>query len=415
MPAEPPPASDASPTPGGKSVLALLLVLVFLNIAGFSLILPLLPFYGQQFQALPVEVTMLFAAYSLGNIFGEIHWGRLSDTWGRKRVLMLTTAGAAVTYVAFAFAPSLWLAMLFRMVNGFFGGTLGVCQSYIADVTRPHDRARSMGYFGAAFNFGFAIGPAIGGLLVRPELGLAGFRLPILAAAALAAMAGLWSLVVLKETRTPGEARALPRFGAAMAIVAGNPLLLRLFALAFIGIAAFASMEAVFGLWTAHNFHWTAHQLGLTFLAVGITGVAVQVLLIGPFARRFGEARVIVMGLSVLALSMILQPVLRNPVAAVVLISMLMAGHGLAFPNVGSLLSQTTPRDVQGSVLGLQMASNALSRIVVPPVFGLVYGAGSPDAPFYLCALMVAFAILVALQAVRITSAASGKAKQAAL
>ena len=415
MPAENPGASNAGAAPAGRSALPLLLVLVFLNIAGFSLILPLLPFYGQQFRALPVEVTMLFAAYSLGNIFGEIHWGRLSDNWGRKRVLVLTTAGAAVTYIAFAFAPSLWLAMLFRVVNGFFGGTLGVCQSYIADVTQPRDRARSMGYFGASFNFGFAAGPALGGLLVRPEMGLAGFRLPILAAALLATLAGLWALLALRETRAAGNARPLPRFGAALGTVSRNPLLRRLFALAFIGIAAFASMEAVFGLWTEHNFRWTAHQLGLTFVAVGFTGVTVQLLLIGPLTHRFGEARVIAMGLSVMTLSMVLQPVMRNPMAAVVLIALLMGGHGLAFPNVGSLLSQTIPREVQGSVLGLQMASNALSRIMVPPLFGLVYGVVSPDAPFYLGTLMGLLAIAVALQAARISNAGSGKARPSAL
>src|SRR5688572_27635850 len=118
--------------------------------AGFSLILPLLPFYGRELQASPVWITMLFASYSLGNVFGEIWWGRASDRHGRKRVLMITTSGAALTYIAFAFAPTLWAALAIRIVTGFFSGTLGVCQSYIADVTRPEDRPRSMGYFGAA-------------------------------------------------------------------------------------------------------------------------------------------------------------------------------------------------------------------------------------------------------------------------
>src|SRR5262245_39995671 len=119
-----------------------LMFAVFINIAGFSLILPLLPFYGPLFGAGPFEVALLFAAYSFGNVFGEIFWGRQSDKWGRRAVLGWTTAGAALTYVAFAFAPTLWLAIGIRMINGFFGGTLSVAQGFIADASPPEKRAK---------------------------------------------------------------------------------------------------------------------------------------------------------------------------------------------------------------------------------------------------------------------------------
>jgi MFS family permease len=395
----------AEPAPGGKAslaALAVLLVVVYVNIAGFSLILPLLPFYGRAFAASPFAVTALFAAYSLGNVFGEIYWGRLSDRIGRKRVLIVAIGCAAASYVAFAFAPTLAVALAIRVVSGFFSGTMGVCQSYIADVTAPEDRARGIGYFGAAFNLGFATGPAIGGLLASPEQGLAGFHLPILAAAALAATAAVWASVALRDTRLPGEVRPLPDWGAAFRFVVGDALLARLFLLAFIGIACFASMEAVFGLWTQANFGWSTRQVGLTFIAVGAAGVFVQLVLIGPLVRRFGEARVIVGGLTLIAASMLLQPLTRQPATAVLLMATLMAGHSLAFPNAGALVSRSTGRDAQGSVNGLLMASNALSRIVAPPLFGLVYVSAGPDAPYYLGTLIVGLAIVVALQAVRI-------------
>ncbi len=141
-----------------------LLVAVFINIAGFSLILPLLPFYGQVFDAQPWQIALLFAAYSLGNVAGEIHWGRQSDSWGRRRVLVLTTGIAGLTYIAFAFAPTLWIAIAIRIVSGFFSGTLSVAQGFIADVSPPERRAKTMGYFGAAFSLGFAFGPVLGGL-----------------------------------------------------------------------------------------------------------------------------------------------------------------------------------------------------------------------------------------------------------
>lgn len=385
-----------------KMPMPLLLGTVFLNIAGFSLILPLLPFYGTLFGASPTEVAILFAAYSLGNVFGEIFWGRRSDAMGRRPVLILTTAGAALTYLAFAFAPTLGVAIAIRIVSGFFSGTFGVVQGAIADITPPRERARNMGYFGATFNLGFASGPAIGGLLAHPELGLAGFRLPILVAAGLAAGASLWAVVMLPETRPQGAAvRPAPSYGEAFRFVRSQSLLSRLFLLAFCGIAAFASMEAVFGLWTSRNFGWTAHEVGLTFLAVGCAGLLVQVLAIGPLVSRFGEARVIVFGLLVLIVSVTFPPLIRLPWASVVLMSLLMVGHSLAFPNAGALVSRATPPDRQGSVMGLNMASNAVSRIVAPPLFGWLFGL-NPDAPYFACALLIATMLPVGFQIVRL-------------
>ncbi len=380
--------------------LLLVLVIVFINFAGFSLIIPLLPFYGRELGASAVQVTLLFAAYSFGGIFGEIVWGRASDRTGRKRILILTTAGAALSYVAFAFTTHFGLALAIRILTGFFSGTIGVCQSYIADVTKPEERARSIGYLGAALNLGFVIGPAIGGLLAAPERGLPGFRLPILTSAVIAGLASLWSLLILKESHAPGAARPLPKWGAALRFVATYPLLARLFLIAFIGIGAFASMEAVFGLWTARNFGWTTHEVGLTFIAVGATGFLVQVLLVGRATKRFGEARVIVFGLGVLVASMLLQPIIREPLGAVVLMSTLMGGHSIAFPSAGALISRSTPPDVQGSVNGLLMAGNALARIVMPPALGLVYSAAGPDWPYYVCAALASVALVVGIQAI---------------
>jgi MFS family permease len=315
-------------------------------------------------------------------------------------VLVATTTGAAITYIAFAYAPGLWPAIAIRVVNGFFGGTLSVAQGFIADSSPPEKRAKAMGLFGASFSLGFAFGPVLGGLLAGKGTTLADFHAPILAAAGLSAITAVWSLLVLRDARAPlGKAAPLPRYGEAVRYVTSHPMLLRLFVISFFGIAAFASMEAVYGLWSEANFGWTAKDLGLAFIAIGAGGLVIQLFFLHPLVVRFGEGRVIAGGLAVLAASMLLQPILRHPYLAVLLMGTLMSGHSLAFPTSGALTSRTVPPERQGSVMGLLMASNAFSRIVAPPTFGLIYEAGH-DAPWYAGAAMIALVVPVAWQVV---------------
>lgn len=380
-----------------------MLVAVFINIAGFSLILPLLPFYGQVFGASPVEIALLFAAYSFGNVFGEIYWGRKSDSWGRRKVLVVTTMIAGLSYVAFAFAPGLWAAVFIRIFSGFFSGTLSVCQGFIADVSPPETRAKTMGYFGAAFSLGFAFGPVLGGVFAGEEVAAASFQLPIFSAGGLSVLASIWVMLALRDAVEPlGKGRPLPKYTEAFTFVSSQPILARLFVISFFGIAAFASMEAIYGLWSEANFGWSANELGFAFLAIGGGGLFAQLVFIGPLVARFGEARVIVIGLSLLALSMLLQPVIRTPVAGVLLMGVLMAGHSLAFPSAGALLSRNTPPERQGSTMGLLMASNAVGRIVAPPIFGVIYGQWAMDAPWYVGAAMIGLVAIVGWQTVRL-------------
>jgi MFS family permease len=381
-----------------------LLVAVFLNIAGFTLILPLLPFYGQVFAAGPVEVALLFAAYSFGNVFGEIFWGRRSDVWGRRKVLAVTMFFAGLSYVSFAYAPTLAAALGIRTVSGFFSGTLSVCTGFIADVSPPERRAKTMGYFGAAFSLGLIFGPVLGGVFAGDAIAEESFRLPILIAAALSLLASLWCFAVLRDAVPPkGKGAPLPKYSEAFRFVGGRPLLLALFVISFFGIAAFSSAEAIYGLWAEANFGWSANDLGYAFIAIGSGGVVAQLWLIGPLAARYGEARVIVLGLSLIVLAMVLQPVVRTPHTSIGIMFVLMVGHSFTFPAAGALLSRNTPPERQGSTMGLLLATNAVARIVAPPLFGLVYARLGHDAPWYLGAAMVGAVVLVALRTVRLS------------
>lgn len=395
------PADD--PNSKAPAAFWLLLGVVFINIAGFSLLLPLLPFLGETFGAAPWQIACLFAAYSLGNLIGEPLWGRLSDRVGRRKTLVVSTACAAMSYIAFAFAPGLWSAIALRIVSGFFSGNLSAVQGFIADVTPPEKRAQRIGFFGAAFNLGFIAGPVIGGLLAQPELGAAGFRRPIFCAAAFSALAAFWALALLKEPARLVRPAAAMKGAEAMRFAARHPIIARILPISFIAVACFSSMEAVFGLWTQKHFGWGPREVGLAFIAVGAAGAITQGFLIGPLSRRFGEARMILGGLALLILATALQPIARDPAASIGLMALLMTGHSFTFPNIAALVSRSTPPDAQGGVLGLNLSATAAGRIIGPPILAGIFALNS-DAPYFAAAGLVLCAVVFALQIIHIQS-----------
>lgn len=183
--------------------LIVLLSVIFLNMAGFGLVIPLLPFFGQAFDAPAWQITLMFSAFSVGQFLGEPFWGKLSDRIGRRPVLILTTAGGALAYVALALAPGIWTALAVRLVSGFLSGNISTLQGYLADITPPQQRAGRMGIMGSAFSLGFMVGPALGGLLARPELGPTGFQIPLYVAAAFGLASALGVVLFMRETIVP--------------------------------------------------------------------------------------------------------------------------------------------------------------------------------------------------------------------
>ncbi|MGZ6018405.1 MAG: MFS transporter, partial [Phenylobacterium sp.] len=169
-----------------RRALIVLLSVIFLMIAGFGLVIPLLLFFAKAFNASAWQVTLLFSAFSFGQFLGEPFWGRLSDRIGRKPVLIITITAVALSYAALAFAPNIGAAFAIRFLTGIFAGNISTLQGAMADITPPEKRAARMGIMGAAFSAGFTTGPAIGGLLAQPSRGALGFQLPLLVGAGFA-------------------------------------------------------------------------------------------------------------------------------------------------------------------------------------------------------------------------------------
>jgi MFS transporter, DHA1 family, tetracycline resistance protein len=414
--------TPSSPPAVRAPALAVLFAVVFINLVGFGLVVPLLPFFAQSLKAEAWQITLMFSAYSLGQFFAEPFWGRLSDRVGRKPVLLVTLVANALGYLMLAFVPNIWLAIAVRLFTGLGAGNISTVQGYVADVTPPEQRAGRMGLIGAAFGLGFIVGPGLGGLLTQPQLGRLGYQLPIFLAAALAALAAVGVMVFLRESRAKADPTAArPAFLAGLKDARTNPVVSRVLVVTLIYMAGFSAMESVFGLWSESRYAWGAREVGLSFMIVGVISVLNQGFLAGRLARRFGEARVLATGMLLFGASLVLQvlaPVewfpaarlelggLSLPVVQGWVVPIIMAvgacGMSLAMPNISAMISRASPPDRQGAMLGLNMASSSVARIFGPMVAGGLFSGLGHDWPFLIGALLTVPAAVMALNAGRV-------------
>jgi MFS family permease len=371
-----------------RRALIVLLAVIYLMIAGFGLVIPLLPFFAQAFDAPAWQVTLLFSAFSVGQLIGEPFWGKLSDRIGRKPVLIITIAMVGVTYGFFAFAPNIWVAFFLRFVNGVFAGNISTLQGALADITPPEKRAGRMGIMSAAFSAGFSTGPAIGGFLAQPSKGALGFQLPLLVAAGFALASALAVILLVREHRP--EAAPLKRVKSAR-IREGfaDPIISRVVMISFIVVIGFAGIEATYGLWTEARFGWGPRQIGMAFMLVGLAGAFFQGVITGRLARRFGEARVLAAGLVFMFIGISTQGLSPNWQVAVLGFLFVCFGQSICFPNVSALISRAAPPDRQGEMLGLNTSCMALGRIAGPLAAGQAFSLIQPGAPFAMSALLI--------------------------
>lgn len=373
-----------------RRALVVLLTVIFLMIAGFGLVIPLLPFFAHAFDAPAWQVTLLFSAFSVGQFLGEGFWGKLSDRIGRRPVLIITITMVGLSYAALAFAPNMLVAFAIRFANGFFAGNISTLQGALADITPPEKRAGRMGIMGAAFSAGFSTGPAIGGLLAQPSRGALGFQLPLLVAAGFALASALAVILLVRESRPKAAPSPIKRMrSAGLREGFAHPIIRRVVLISFIVVVGFAGIEAIYGLWTEHEFGWGPRQIGLAFMGIGILGAVCQGLLSGHLARRYGEAWTLAAGLAFMGAGLVTQGLSPTWQVAVVGFALVCIGQSICFPNISALISQAAPPDRQGEMLGLNMSGMALARIGGPVLAGQMFSLVSPGSPFLFSALLI--------------------------
>jgi MFS family permease len=378
------------------AALPTLLSVMFINLLGFGIIVPLLPFYAKSFQAPAWQIALIFSAYAMGGFFGEPFWGRLSDSVGRKPILISTVTGNCLCYLALAFAPNIFVAFIVRFLGGMASGNGAVIQGYIADVTPPEQRTAKMSLLGAAYNIGFIVGPALGGLLAHPSAGHAGFRIPLLVASGLSGLCVVGLISFLKESRVHRRISAKPSRWAVVATAATHPVVSRLMLVTFLAGCAFNGIESVFGLWTQARFAWGPQQVGAAFAVTGIVSAICQIAITGPLSKKYGEARILAAGMALTTVCVSLQPLSVGGWMIVALLAVSAFGQSIAWPNVSALLSRNVDWEHQGQYLGLNNAVGAAARLVGPSIAALTFSNIAVDAPFYSAGLMVLPAIFLA-------------------
>jgi MFS family permease len=374
----------------------ILFLIVFVDLVGFGLIIPLLPFYGERFGASPQQVTILMAVYSLMAMLAAPVWGRLSDRIGRRPVLMASMLAAALAYLWLGLASALWMLFAARAFAGACAGNIAAAQAYIADVTSPERRARGMGMIGAAFGLGFIIGPALGGIVAGNDLATADLETPGLIAAGLSLIAFFGVVLLLPESR-PAAARDRPSRGriAVLRDTLGRPVLSRLLVVFFLVILAFAGMESTFALWAMRQFDWGPAQVGYSLTLVGLLSAIMQGGLIGTLTRRFGEERLMLGGLALIALGLLVLPLAHHLAPLLVALAALALGMGMMQPSLNSLISRRAGADEQGEVMGVAQSIGSLSRVLGPVIAGALFEAFGRSSPFLWGALLVGAALLV--------------------
>jgi predicted MFS family arabinose efflux permease len=365
--------------PSPRRTLTTLFLIVFTDLVGFGIVIPLLPLYAEQFHPAPWLFGALMAAYSAMQFIFSPILGRLSDRVGRRPVLLISLAGSVAGFVLFAHAHSMAWLFASRVLAGICGGNIATAQAVIADTTPPEKRAHGMGLIGAAFGLGFIAGPALAGVLAPVSMAAPGWG-----AAAFSVTAWVMTILFLPETRpaAPADRSPAPASGFARLTYAfGHAELAPLLAIGFLLVTGFAAFEVTFAQFLHERLHVAHSGVGFLFVYVGVLAALVQGGLVGRATRRFGERILLLSGLAATTVGLVLLALSHSLAGVMAILPLASLGSGLAMPSLSSLVSRSARADEQGAALGAFQGIGSLARVVGPFTAELALGAWGVAAP----------------------------------
>jgi MFS family permease len=387
-----------APAQGQFRRLSVLIATSFVDMIGFSIVFPLLPFYTLRLHGSDFDVGLITAAFSAAQILSAPVWGRVSDRYGRRPALLIGLLASAAAYVVFGLANALWLLLASRFIQGAGGGTTGVAQAYVADTVQPGDRARALGWLSAATSAGVMLGPAIGSFAARINHEAPGF---IAAALCLVNAGFAWRWLPESRVRDPNAPPTLrkPVWHAAWSVIRQPrgpvPRLVWIYAA---GMLAFSALSSVLALYLGAEFGVTEKTIAPVFVYVATVGLLMRSLLLGPIVDRLGETWTMRTGTIVLIVGLLLYPHAHSWFALAVVIPFVPVGTALLFPATTALMSRKSDREELGTVMGVAQTFGGISRVVAPLLATFVFGHVGHVAPFYVAAAIVAMVGVLAFQ-----------------
>jgi MFS transporter, DHA1 family, tetracycline resistance protein len=378
------------------SPLIIIFVTVFIDLLGFGIIIPLLPFYAESFGASAFTIGLLGTVFSLMQFLVAPLCGRWSDRIGRRPIILGGLLASAVAYVALALADSLALIFAARIVGGIAGGNIPTAQAYIADITTHENRAKGMGLVGAAFGLGFIIGPALGGILTR-----FGPATPMWCAAALCFVNFIAAVFLLPESRHGDPERvSISRFDL-LRRAQRHGGLMPLLLVFFLVSAAFSGFEATFALFTERRFDFNPERIGYVFAFIGVILSVVNGVLVGRVVPRMGERRLIPIAIGLIGIALLALPAAHSVLALFAVCGTLAIGMGFNNPSLTSAISRLSDPAEQGGMLGLAQSLAALGRIVGPAWGGFLFDRIGITSAFFSAAAVMSLALLLAIAGVK--------------
>ena len=377
-------------SPTSRSPLTIIFITIFIDLLGFGLVLPALPFYAESYGASPLMVGLLSMSYSLAQFIFAPLWGRISDRVGRRPIILLSLAGSAAAFLIFGLAQSLALLFVARSLAGILSSaSLPTAQAYIADVTTPENRAKGMGLIGAAFGLGFIFGPAMGGLLTKY-----GYGFPAIVAACMAGANWIWAYFALPESLHYSKRKLNPHYLSPSHIkdVVGNKRLAFLLVIFFLHVFAFSNMESTFALFNEHRIGMDAFGVGALLAEVGIIAAVVQGLLIGKLTKLFGEVNLSIFGIFTMALGLLMTTMADTVHAMIMIVPLYALGSALTNPTMSALISKSVSDTKQGLTMGITQGLGAMGRVLGPLAGTGLFQAFSPAAPYHFGAVLLAIA-----------------------
>jgi len=368
--------------------LFVLIITNFVDMVGLLMIIPLMPFYAREMGGGALEVAILMSAFTAAQLISAPMWGRFSDRYGRRPALLVGLTAACVAYVVFAFATSIWLLLLSRIVQGAGGGTVGVIQAYVADSVEPDNRAKALGWLSAATNVGVAIGPAIGGVALG--FGRSG---PGLAAASLCLVNIFFAWKYLRESRDMTEAHdkkpRASRTVIAHVITHPGEVAPRLIWIYAIAMGAFSGLMAILALFLADRFGVGKDRIWVFYTYVGVISVVTRAGILGRMVDRYGEAQLSRIGLGLLATGLATLPLAGGYFTLAIAVALIPLGTAFTFPCVTSMLSRVISSRERGLYMGVQQTFGGLARVIVPLWAGFSYDHFGRTVPLFTSAALV--------------------------